>query len=461
MNKSTVSSITLPLSQGGERVTESVLQITGHCPIRNIVKLIEIEDLDANPRSAKKSDITDDILDTLENDPGMYPVLSQGITIASSDYEVLDRDFRFRVRFHNRDIEGVINGGHNLLALMKFVLGNVISSTEDIRKLRAAKNWSEAKKLFRKYHSEVNTYVEDPANLRDLVVPVELLVPKDDGDWAVSEFRSKLPEIQDARNTNSQLTQSTKMNQEGLYDFLRSVVDPDYRENVEWKDNTGGPVKAPDIVQLAWIPLSVLMKRGTDVFHDRDTGKEIKAVDPRDIYNSKAKFVRTFSQVMKSPDVSTQDPESQKYVIHHEGVRSALTIAGAMPGLYEAAYEAIPRIYNAGGGHYGSVGPVKEHRKTGKAATKKYSQDAASDFVPNGYLIPFLNAFQALLNIEGGKVVWKVDPFDFLHDKGDMLGGKLRAVIEDKKDNPQDVGKSGLSYAGLYEEVERVLTSGS
>ena len=336
MSKSTVPSITLPLSQGGERITESVLQITGHCPIRNIVKLIEIEDLDANPRSAKKSDITEDILDTLENDPGMYPVLSQGITIASSDYEVLDRDFRFRVRFHNRDIEGVINGGHNLLALMKFVLGKVIDSSEDIRKLRSAKNWLEAKKLFRKYHAEVNTFVEDPANLHDLVVPVELLVPKDDGDWAVSEFRSKLPEIQDARNTNSQLTQSTKMNQEGLYDLLRTLVDPDYRD-VEWKDNTGGTVKAPDIVQLAWIPHSVLMNQGSEVFHDRDTGKEIKAVDPRDIYNAKAKFVRTFAQLMKSPEASSQDSESLKYVVHHEGIRSALAIAGGMPGLYEAA----------------------------------------------------------------------------------------------------------------------------
>ena len=93
-------------------------------------------------------------------------------------------------------------------------------------------------------------------------MPVELLVPRDAGDFAcVEAFKNDLLEICEARNNNVELNISAKANQKGFFDGLKSLMEkrnPALCSRIEWKTNDGGDIKAQDLIALAWIPLALI-----------------------------------------------------------------------------------------------------------------------------------------------------------------------------------------------------------
>src|SRR3546814_8421165 len=95
-------------------------------------------DLEANPRAAKIGSVTNAIVESLEETPELFPFKSKGILIGTSSYEALQRN-RFELTFDNPESEGILDGGHNMLAIGVHMLAAVT----DERELGSISLWEE------------------------------------------------------------------------------------------------------------------------------------------------------------------------------------------------------------------------------------------------------------------------------------------------------------------------------
>lgn len=261
---------TLRFHHCGRQTIGSTYRLTGLVKLKQIINLIEVLDLEANPRESRIGKITSDIIESLETTPNLFWVKSKGLLLAATVYKELDGD-RFEVSFEDPDLEGVLDGGHNLLAIGTFFLTKVLendANEADLKELKKAKVWGEFKSLFKKHIEAVEAYLANDENEEELstLIPVEMLLPKSSDPLDLDNFNDALLEIQIARNNNAQLKQETKSNQEGLYEPLKNSIPKRISDRIEWKSNQeGGDIKAADVVALAWIPLSALDLEITDV----------------------------------------------------------------------------------------------------------------------------------------------------------------------------------------------------
>lgn len=435
----------------------SCVRIYGLVSLKNLMKLIEVLDLDSNPRNAKKSSITGDIIDSLENSADLFPLLSKGVLIGAMEYKELDRS-RFQFRFENRDLEGVLDGGHNLLAIGTYVLSKALVSPEALRDLRGVRVWSDFKNVHRAYFDQVDEFMRDPGSdtFLSTLVSVEAIVPASDNEIDILEFKSSLADIQEARNTNAQLKPETLADSKGLFDSLKDLLDSDLSKIVEWKSNDKGIVDVRDIVSLAWIPLTAL---GLEPI-SRDNGKPIKAPAPAQTYNSKATVMSRYEAFMSSEEVSRRNDDNT-YELHNQQVFSALKIAAQMPEIYEAVAEAIPRLYNAAGGRFGKIDAVRKQNERIKDKRSPFFQRKVDSLVHGGFVAPFVYGFRALMDTDSsGNLHWLADPFEFLGQHGEELIKVFIEVMIAGETDPQKVGKRADSYARMYDRFTIQLLKG-
>src|SRR5687768_10438925 len=127
--------------QAAEQPDGAITRVVGFVRARNLLSLFDDATLDANPRSAKANNVVADILDSLRDDPGTFQFKTKGILLGTSDYTELDRR-RYELRFNDPASEGLLDGGHNMLALGIHILGRVI---EDEKVLKGIKLWEDMK----------------------------------------------------------------------------------------------------------------------------------------------------------------------------------------------------------------------------------------------------------------------------------------------------------------------------
>src|SRR5215203_2943009 len=118
----------LSLSES-ENSIAGIKRYTGFVKGRDLYPLFDHGSLEANPRSAKYGVVVRDILETLERTPELFPFKSKGILLGTSDYEALQRN-RFELRFNDPASEGILDGGHNMLALGIHMLSSVLDEHE-------------------------------------------------------------------------------------------------------------------------------------------------------------------------------------------------------------------------------------------------------------------------------------------------------------------------------------------
>ena len=138
---------TLRFHHCGRQTIGSTYRLTGLVKLKQIINLIEVLDLEANPRESRIGKITSDIIESLETTPNLFWVKSKGLLLAATVYRELDGD-RFEVSFEDPDLEGVLDGGHNLLAIGTFFLTKVLESEgneADLKELRKAKVWENSR----------------------------------------------------------------------------------------------------------------------------------------------------------------------------------------------------------------------------------------------------------------------------------------------------------------------------
>ena len=446
MNKS----LTIKINQCSEQVVGPVRKLYGLLPPKSVVQLLDTDDLAANPRSAKKGSVTADIEDSLKTTAELFPAKTKGILLASSSYKVLDRD-RYQLSFIEPETEGILDGGHNALAAGRHILRE--AGLTD-RELNRVKDWDD----FRKAWTENRNAIGEIVEVLDFEMPVEVQVPANMHDEAVLEtFRSSLLEIGAARNNNVQLSEETKANKKGFYDIFKEHLPSSLSGAVEWKTNDGGRIKVRDIIALCWMALSKLELAGGI------------RVNPNQIYRNKAVCVAAFNKLLEHDEVSTPAEGGYAYILHNKAVKSAMQIAGVFPELYDMLYEEIPNAYNKSGGSFGKITAVKIYdpdkaaEKNPKylrsAPTTPFYQKSADYTCPDGFIVPLLYGFRALLKVDkDGLLVWKTNPQAFLSKYLVDIMRNYRLVIEMAGWDPQKVGKNISAYEFAESTVSAIYS---
>ncbi len=413
-------------------------RITGTVTAQSMIKLIGIADLNANPREAKVGDITDEIQETLDKTPQLYPFKSKGILLAAGQCASLDRN-RFQLSFTDEPIQGVLDGGHNLLAVALFTMRKMIG--QDIAKqLRSVRRWDQVQNLWAEHKEKIEASKIDLTFL----TPIEVIYPHD-GAAGLDEFEDAILDVARARNNNAQLTDETKANKAGLYEGLRSALDPSLVNQVEWKTNDGGRIKAREFIALSWIALSKLDKSivGDTPFN------------PVNIYRNKGACVTVFNKLMAQDNVS-EKTHGDIRVINNPNVLSALSLMKDLPRLYDEVYQAFPKAYNDVSPGFGRISSVyvwdskkadsKDPKYLSKPpVTRFYQQECLFDF-PDGFVMPVLWALRELMFVVNGRVKWKVDPSAFLKKNLVKTLKVYHGMIQMASYDPQKVGKTGASY---------------
>lgn len=459
------NSAVIQLKQSFSQELGCMRRVVGLMPAKFIVPLIDTLNLDANPCNSKLGSVTDAIQKSIRSDENsenkLFPFKSKGILVASSHFEELDRS-RFRLDFSNLDTEGILDGGHNTLAIGCYVLGQAEKALE---KPEPRKNqtdiWDHFKETWISRRDDIASYLsllrdektqlqENGVSLLDFMIPVELLLPSEpDNELCVEEFRSSLLEICDARNNNAQLTQGTKGNQAGLFDTLRAILEkkaPDLAKNVSWKTNDGGTIQSRNLISLAWIPLSLLemTQKGSAA---------VEAPSLVSIYSGKEKCLQRYIELMSSDEVTIAKGSSRRELKNIK-VESALEIAADLPMLFDKIYQLFPSGYE---GSYGKINAVKSLKnKKGEYFTPFYRHETESP-VPDGYIYPLVCSLRALMDINpaDGTVSWGVDPVAFIDSPvfTDVIR-QYSGVIKQSDYDPQKVGKGAFSYTSAENSMK-------
>jgi hypothetical protein len=409
---------------------------------KNMAKLINAADLKANPREAKVGDTTDDIRECLAKTPDLFQFKSKGLLIATVRLRELDRQ-RCEVFFDDPDIEGILDGGHNTLAIALFLLERVV---EDRRELKSVKIWSDLQKIWDRYYELVLESLEDLTFL----VPIEILFPVEDRE---QEFIASILEISQARNANAQLTAETKANKAGYYLDIRKVLDKRVAESVEWKTNDGGTIKVKDLVALSLIPLSLISEQIAGVKYE-----------PTIIYSSKGRCVEVFNSIFEHQEVSTEDGATRK--LKNETVRSALEFMRDFPRLYDKLYTLFPEAYNAASPGFGKIDCVKTENAT-KAKQRIAKDRLVSKFYetpvkwhyPDPFFLPILFGLRALIVEKNGILQWATDPDAFIEMHLEEIVRPYQEFVIKMAANydPQKVGKSTGAYQFAEEKIKAIF----
>jgi hypothetical protein len=433
------TSIIVRFDQVAEQAAGPVLRIFGFARARELLQLFDSADLEANPRSAKAGPVTEDILESIVETPDIFVFKTKGILVGASSYEKLQRN-RYRLTFENTKIEGILDGGHNTLAIGTHILVKALGDEAIKRKIR---RWPEFKQSWEDHRGEIEALrklklgEEDyDQGALDFLVPVEILVPSDlDSEEAMAEFNSSLLSICSARNNNVQLTLETKANKKGFYEDLRKALPADIAARVEWKTNDGGDIKARDLIALAWIPLSTLELDYLPTF------------PPQNIYRNKGECAKLFDDLMSDDRVSKPTDGEYTREVHNKAIQSALIMAGKLPALYDKIYAEFPTAYNDNDGKFGKISVVKMADKM-KTKPSSYFTDVRVDYsYPDGLIMPLVYGLRALMTpATDGGVKWAQDPKKFLEDHLPQIVRKYRVILDAYRFDPQKVGKNEGSY---------------
>ena len=454
-----------------KHVVVPIKRIVGYVEGQHILPLLDRLDLDANPRSARVGSVTEEILATLRDAPEFFHLRSKGILIGTSEYKALDRG-RFGLAFNDPQVEGILDGGHNALALGLHFLREHLSE----RDFNRIKYWDEMKSSWQNHRKAI----ESCKAKYKFFVPVELLVPADPQDYDEGSFLMPLLDICAARNNNAALTQEAKSEKRGFYDEMRVQMPEAFARRVEWRPNTweddaeDRPIKVRDLVAQSWIPLNLLNTSGglpLDI-----------SVTPQNIYRNKGECSQKFETLMLHPAVTRREDEG-RHVLIHEGVKSALRIVADLPKLFDDLYRLFPEAYNNRESderrRFGSNGVVQIYDPKKRAELKSQGKDASSYIAiqpvtpffreaisyryPDGLIAPLLYGLQGIMEVKKGKVGWAVkDPRDFVANNLTRVAKAYRLVLDlgkagDGSWDPQKIAKNPTAHEFAVKEFRSAL----
>lgn len=389
---------------------------------RQFIKLISEADNKVNPRTAKEGSITKAIQETLSVSPELFWYKTKGILLCTEDLKLLDRN-RIQISLSNIDYEGIMDGGHNSLGIAMHLLKNLLNIK--------VKNWNECKKIWHERFDEILQKFDQRESEFLFSIPIEIIYPNSDDIVALDQYYDHIAEICSARNNNVQLTETSKGNKVGYYDYLKEVLGDDF--NVIWKAGEKGDIRSEDIISLATIPLTVLSEKNL-------LPKEISKLSPISIYSQKSKCIDFFNSVIDHKLISEEI--NGRHRLTDVKVKSAIDMIGDVLRFYDQLYIKFPKMYNKVSPGFGRIRSVKQ--KEQKPLFNSTTETCPYSYPP-AFIYPLVSGLTSLIKInEEGLLSWKINPMNINLDNLDIdiYVDQIKLVDYDA----QRVGKSEVFY---------------
>ena len=398
----------------------------------HFIRLVGVSDNKINPRSARENGITSDIRETLELSPNLFWLMSKGILLATENCKLLDRGRVSLTTFGDR--EGIMDGGHNALAISQYIIGKLFPD------IKIFKTWADCKAFWTANEKEIIKRFNDQGgnDTFKFSIPVEIVFPSDE-DGALDEYYETISQICTARNTNVQLKQATQDNQVGIYDILKTHLS--CANKVVWKSGQSGDIKVEDIVSMAVIPLIYLQEQGR-----LPNDKTIKTFNAVSVYSQKSKCVDFYGDVLKHPEISTR--QEDKYILNNSLVRSALEMIDDIVKAYDRMYLVFPDIHNSNAGKFGRIGAV-DQKKTKSVPVPFLTTTKKTDYKYSaGFFLPLFCGIRKLMYIDEATntLKWKKNPSDPMFDFGVLKCAKYIEMVKFLAYDPLKVGKASMMY---------------
>ncbi|MEZ8783173.1 AIPR family protein [Vibrio splendidus] len=424
-----------------------VAKLIGNTNLSSIAQIISNSSLDANPRKAKRNQVTEAILSTFEDSPELFHYMSKGILFAASSIRFLERD-RVEVEISDPSKEGILDGGHNTFSAGCQILRE--AGYPDYHKI---KGWEHLKEI---WDENLDTINEIKSSLTDIKIPIEIIHPSN-SESGIDDFNDSVLAISAARNNNAQLKETAKANKAGLYDIIKESLDSNLVKEIEWQENDGGRIKTADIVALSMIPLSVLPE-------DKYPVAKIIRENPSMISSSKGACVKYYNDLMSADGITEKVDDNVTVKLIDPMVKSAMSLMSDIPKLYDLIYKSMPKAYNTASPGFGRIKSVrtldaekwKDDKKTymrTHAKTKFYRSDICVQY-PDGFMYPFIVSMTEHMEIIGDKVQWKSDPFEFAKNAMPFVFQMgFQSFIKGQNYDPGKVTKENSAYkmvAGMY-----------
>lgn len=435
-----------------EQTVGNIKKIAGFVTPEYLISIINALDLEANPRFSKTGAVTDAIQDSIKNTPPLFPFKTKGILLAASWYEQLDSG-KIRINLDIHDMEGILDGGHNALAIGLFILQAAMNHAGKMLP-KGAFSWVDFKALWQKEHDTVNAYSDFIKKAPDsgtfqFFTPIELLLPRDPNDsHCVKIFKAELPEICAARNNNVQLQETAKANHLGYFNALKQLLNrhnPVICSRIEWKTNDGGTVPVQDLVALAWIPLALI----TPVKDAR--GRGIEPLPLFSTYSKKSLCLKQFEKLMGAPAVVNRNGDSDDAHLVNTEVKSAFQITAVLTELYDYIFTVFPEYYNNTHGNYDRIPTIKSLNANHKEKTAPFSGMTIEILSPAGFINPLVCGLQTLLEVvavDGHNIIqWSQPPMVFLQKNLETIVKHYAGLLSICNYDPQKVGRTPQCYA--------------
>ena len=405
-----------------EKVSSSISPIT-------LVKLLYVAENKINPRTAKVGPITKAIFETLDKSPELFWYKSKGILLASTELRKLDRN-RIELSFEQPEYEGIMDGGHNTLAIANFITTELFD--------HSLKTWDECKRFWEQNYEQIllaydEKIKEEPERFA-FSIPLEIIAPSQQ-DGAVEDFYNAIAEICAARNNNVQLKETAKGNQEGYYDYLKQKL---HSYSIIWKTNEKGNIKAEDVITMADIPL-IFLQNNNLITADMK-------LNPVNLYSGKGQCVKYFGQVVGRKEYS--EIKNGKSVLTNELIKSALDMTEDIMKFFDRITLNFPKLYNnACRGRFGGISAVKNEKEMEVLFhTKRKKCDC---LYPHSFFYPLIAGITSLMryNKDTNRLEWIVNPAsedDF--DLSDIDLSRYTEMMKLLNYNPNVIGKTALMY---------------
>lgn len=419
-------------------------KVQGSIDLESFVKLIKIADLQVNPRQAKMNSIASAIIETLRESPNLYFFKTKGLLLASRSVEYLERN-RVRIAFNEPETEGVMDGGHNAIALAHFIISEILD--------KKVKTWPECKDIWENNYDEIisgisNHRSKSPEKF-DILIPIEIIHPTTEDATSIADYEDNLVEICYSRNNNHQITEASLQNKAGAFNELKDAFNT-YDIPISWKTGDGKRVKVEDIIALACIPLKYIVDEGLLEFIPKTPSNttedashkqhKLETLNRVNIYNSKSKCVEFYKKVIDH----TCEMSNGEYIVTSSIVKSALHMTPEITLLVDKIYCKFPEMYNNLGGSFGRISSVKSEQKS--KGPFQSDGNLCKWSYPLAFIYPLIYGITSLIsfNQETSELYWSRKPSDINLDS--LPIDKYVELFKLAKFHPNTIGKSGSFY---------------
>ena len=428
-----------------------IRRVVGVTKIRDLVSLISAATLDSNPRKPKRNDITDSICSELRNRDFLFTYKTRGLLVGSANVVQISAN-HFQVDFVDQLIEGILDGGHNTLAIGLSILEAATGRPSEVARIS---DWKDFKSYWLSNKMAVDHWASKDGSdsFKDMQIGLEFILPSNVSDLASIElFKRSIIDICSARNTSTPLKTSTMLGKLGLLEPLKERIGDPYLSRIQWEQNGQGVVKSDDLISMTLVPFKAML-RYFPVLNKAGRQMSVKAANS--LYAGRTAGVKNYGELMQS-DRLTKRTSDYKRIIYGSEIESVFDLAATLPEIYDHIYLLFPDAFDSTSSQkLMSLQTIIDWNHRHRSQLKlPYSGVPVDRVFPEALIQPLLRGLELLIGFDESerRLFWKTDPIDFLTEHmSDLVQPIPTAFISTYNCSPDQFGKD--KHAVVYENV--------